>query len=71
MIEYRYEYRINKGACECFRADSIDKTREKLAELKASRPNKPYSMQARSVRLDRYGVALRDCYGRPQWGPWS
>jgi hypothetical protein len=71
MIDYRMEYRINKGNCECFRTDSLDKLRDKLEELRQHYPSAVYSTQSRYVRLDRYGVAIRDHKGRPQWGPWN
>lgn len=67
--EYRYEYRINKGNCECFRTEDREKLLAKLDELRARYPAAKYSTQERSVRLE-YGAAVRDYKGRPQWGPW-
>ena len=71
MIEYRFEYRINKSRCECFRTDSREKLEAELARLRDLHPGTEYTTQSRAARLDRYGVALRDHKGRPQWGPWS
>ena len=68
--EYRYEYRINKGNCECFRTENHDALTAKLAELKERHPAANYSTQWRSVRLER-GAAARDYKGRPQWGNWN
>jgi len=53
---YRYhvQYRINKKGAECFRCGTREEAEAKLAELNAKRPG-IYSMQKRSVRLDRYG----------------
>jgi len=58
---YRYhvQYRINKKGAECFRTGNRDEAEAKLAELNAKRPG-IYTMQKRSVRLDRYGCEEHD-----------
>lgn len=71
MIKCRYEYRINKKGAECFRSSSFESTRSKLEELKSKGRAEIYTMQARSVRLDKYGDSIRDYKGRPEWSPWS
>lgn len=68
-IEYRSEWRVNKGGCECYRTESRQAAIDKLLELRAKFPRKEYAIQSRDVRLER-GAAIRDHLGRPQWGPW-
>lgn len=70
-INYRYEYRVNKKGAECFRTDTYEKAAAKLKELQDKKPNVRFDIQSRSVRLDKYGVALRDHLGRPRWSPWE
>ena len=69
MMKYRYEYRINKKGAECFRTDDIEKAKEKLKALSEKRPG-VYTMQSRSLRLNRYGVADMDGRGDPAWSIW-
>lgn len=71
MIKFVMEYRINKNGAECFRSDSFYRTKEKLEELKAKKPNAIFTIQTRSCRVDRFGVKEHDYMGRPVWGIWS
>ena len=64
MIRERYEYRINKDGAECFRSDSYDCIQQKLAELKEKHPRVKYTIQSRSVRLDKNGVKALQNYGK-------
>jgi hypothetical protein len=59
-----YEYRINKKGAECFRSRDLEQTKDRLRTLSGRRPG-VYTMQARSIRLDRYGRP----YDR-DWTPW-
>lgn len=69
MTKSRVEYRINKKGAECFRTTDAEIAHAKLNELQAKRPG-VYTMQARSCQLDRYGILVRDCCGRPLWSSW-
>ena len=70
MINYRYEYRINKKGAECFRTQDREQAMQRFAALASKRPG-VYSVQHRCVRLDKYGISDRDYLGRPQWSPWE
>lgn len=70
MTKYRYEYRINKKGAECFRTELFNEAKAKLDELTAKRPG-IYTMQYRSVQLNRVGAPLMDSTGRPLWTSWS
>lgn len=69
MMAYKTEYRINKKGAECFRTESYEIAKAKLDTLSAKRCG-VYTMQERSVQLDRYGVVLTDCSGHPLWSSW-
>lgn len=69
MTAYKTEYRINKKGAECFRTESYEIAKAKLAALSEKRSG-VYTMQERDVQLDRYGVAHTDCSGRPLWSTW-
>lgn len=71
MIKYVTEYRINKKGAECFRCDDFDRTKAKLAELRAKKPTGIYTMQSRDCRVNRFGVKDQDYMGRPAWGIWK
>lgn len=71
MVKHRSEYRINKDGAECFRSDTYNHIQKKLTELKEKYPRVKYTIQSRSVRLDKNGVSLRDWKGRPDWSPWE
>lgn len=66
MTAYKTEYRINKKGAECFRTENYEIAKAKLATLSAKRSG-VYTMQRRSVQLDRYGVAHTDASGHPLW----
>lgn len=71
MIKYHYEYRINKKGAECFRTSDKEHCLERLTRLQALRPG-VYTMQTRSVRLDRYGCEMFDpLTGKTRWSCWS
>jgi hypothetical protein len=68
----RHEYRINKKGAECFRSDSFEVTRDKLAELQAKRPG-VYTMQSRSCRCNKVGTMETIGGGNcspAAWSPW-
>lgn len=69
MIKYRTEYRINKKGAECFRTPDCDAAQARFKELSEKQPG-IYTLQRRSVRIDRNGVADQDWRGRPAWSPW-
>ena len=69
MIKYRYEYRINKKGAECFRTEFLEEAREKLKELESKRPG-VYTMQTRSVRMDKHGMLEVDWRGELSWSRW-
>lgn len=69
MTKERYEYRINKKGCECFRFSNFEQAREKMDELSAKRPG-IYTMQSRTCRANKYGVLETDGLGRPLWTCW-
>lgn len=66
--QYAAEYRINKKGAECFRATSYEVAKLKLDELNAKRPI--YTMQCRTVQVDRYGVKAADSSGNIIWSCW-
>ena len=70
MAKYRIEYRINKKGAECFRTRDGQQARQKLNDLSAKRPG-VYTMQTRSVQLDRFGMECTDLSGRPLWSAWN
>lgn len=67
-IRNRYQYRINKKGCECFRTWSRQELIEKLAELKAKHPNVAFTTQSRSYRVNQVGAPLD---GVMNWTSWS
>lgn len=71
MIKYTYEYRINKKGSECFRSDSLDKTKAKLQELKERKPNLIFTMQSRCCRLNKYDEKELTWNGKPAWSIWN
>lgn len=71
MLKYRHEYRINKKGAECFRTELYEEAKVKLAELQAKKPNVEFTIQTRSVRVNRAGTPELDWLGRPQWSPWK
>lgn len=64
-----YEYRINKKGAECFRTRNHEEALQKLNELNAKR--NVYTLQSRSVRVNKYGVLEQDWQGRPAWSIWN
>jgi len=71
MLYYTNEYRINKKGAECYKTDSFEQMKEKLSAMRENKPRVIYTAQSRYCRLDRFGVKLKDCFGRPQWSPWE
>ena len=69
MVAHLTEYRINKKGAEFFRTRDQEQAASKLTDLQAKRPG-VFSLQQRSVQLDRYGKALTDGTGKPMWTPW-
>lgn len=69
-MSYLYEYRINKKGAECFRTRNHEEAKARLEELNAKRPG-IYTMQSRSARLDRHGVAETNYKGLTNWGIWG
>ena len=66
---YLSEYRINKNGCECYRTRYLEEAVAKLEQLQAKRPG-VYTMQTRSVQLNRYSVVDVDWRGEPRWSSW-
>ena len=56
---YRSEYRINKKGAECFRSLDRDEVIAKLIDLRSKHNPCIYTLQKRTVRLDRYGCEER------------
>ncbi|MBQ6595323.1 MAG: hypothetical protein IJH78_06695 [Clostridia bacterium] len=69
MAKLVTEYRINKKGAECFRTMSAEEAYARLKELQAKRPG-VYTMQRRTVQLDRYGVMLASASGNTLWSAW-
>lgn len=59
------QYRINKKNCECFRTDSYDLVKEKLTSLRVGSSPNTYTLQKRSVRVNKADAAIG------YWTPWS
>lgn len=68
-MQSRSEYRINKKGRECFRSESFELAREKLAELEKQRPG-VYTMQWRNCPCNKVGTLETDGAGRPIWSAW-
>lgn len=66
-----FQYRINKGGCECFRTSSRKVLSDKLGELTANHPNAKYTIQTRYTPTNRHGAPLLLPNGEPQWSTWA
>lgn len=64
--KYHVQYRINKKGAQCFLTGNFEEAKAKLDELSAKRPG-IYTMQRRSVKLDKYGFETPQPLEKTGW----